>query len=78
MKKPAQSPCVQLLTPAETGGRLRCSDDSVYRLVALGELPAVDIAPPGSKRSKTRIREDDLQRYIDKQTRKAAGDAAAT
>ena len=77
MTRPAALP-VRLLTPAETGGRRGCSDDHVYRIVASGLLRAVDIALPGSKRSKTRIREDDLQRYIDKQTRKAAGDGAAT
>jgi hypothetical protein len=41
----------------------------VYRLIAAGELPAVDIATPGAGRSKTRIRSDDLADYIDRKTR---------
>jgi excisionase family DNA binding protein len=46
-----------------------CSEMHVYRLIAAGELRAVDIATPGAGRSKTRIRSDDLADYIDRQTR---------
>jgi excisionase family DNA binding protein len=46
-----------------------CSDMHVYRLIAAGELRAVDIATPGAGRSKTRIRSDDLAGYIDRKTR---------
>jgi len=48
---------------------LHCSEMHVYRLIAAGELPAVDIANPGAGRSKTRIRSDDLAAYIDRKTR---------
>jgi hypothetical protein len=41
----------------------------VYRLIAAGELTAVDIAAPDAGRSKTRIRSDDLADYIDRKTR---------
>jgi len=41
----------------------------VYRLIAAGELRAVDIATPGAGRSKTRVRSDDLADYIDRKTR---------
>jgi hypothetical protein len=41
----------------------------VYRLIAAGELRAVDIATPGAGRTKTRIRGDDLADYIDRKTR---------
>jgi excisionase family DNA binding protein len=51
---------------------LDCSDMHVYRLIAAGELPAVDIATPGAGRSKTRIRSDDLADYIRRRTRRAA------
>ena len=37
-----------------------CSEMHVYRLIAAGELRAVDIATPGAGRSKTRVRSDDL------------------
>ena len=46
-----------------------CSDMHVYRLIAAGELRAVDIATPGAGRAKTRIRSDDLADYIDRKTR---------
>jgi excisionase family DNA binding protein len=64
-------PSVQLHTPAGAGERLGCSDDTVMRIVASGELRVVDIAPPGSKRSKTRIRDDDLAAFIESRTRRA-------
>jgi hypothetical protein len=40
----------------------------VYRLIAKGALRAVDIASPGARRPKTRIRSDDLADYIERQT----------
>src|SRR5256885_2195974 len=46
-----------------------CSEMHVYRLIAAGELRAVDIATPGAGRSKTRVRSDDLADYIDRKTR---------
>lgn len=54
---------------AEAGERLGCSENGVYRLIAGGQLRAVDIAPPGSRRSKTRIRDDDLAEFIERRTR---------
>jgi excisionase family DNA binding protein len=48
---------------------LGCSEMHVYRLIAAGELTAVDIATPGAGRSKTRVRSDDLADYIDRKTR---------
>lgn len=41
----------------------------IYRLIAAGELRAVDIATPGAGRSKTRVRGDDLNAYIERNTR---------
>jgi excisionase family DNA binding protein len=41
----------------------------IYRLIADGELRAVDISQRGSKRSKTRVRSDDLEAYIEVRTR---------
>ena len=59
----------QLLTPDEAGERLGVTAKSVYRLIALGELRAVDVAITGT-RPKTRIRDDDLQRFINQRTRR--------
>ncbi|WP_116949212.1 helix-turn-helix domain-containing protein [Jiangella endophytica] len=61
---------IRLYTPKAAGTDvLGCSENSVYRLVADGVLRAVDISRPGSRRSKLRIRSDDLLAYIEQQTR---------
>lgn len=66
-----------LLTIPAAAERIDCSDMHVYRLLAAGELRAVDIAQPGARKSKTRVRSDDLDAYIEARTRTApAGDAA--
>lgn len=59
---------VDLLTIGEAALRIRASENHVYRLIALRQLRAVDVGLPGSRRSKTRIREDDLVAYIDART----------
>jgi excisionase family DNA binding protein len=43
----------------------------VYRLVSSGELRAVDVSRKGSGKSKTRIRSDDIDTYIESRTRRA-------
>lgn len=58
-----------LLTPAQAGKLICASRDHIYRLVADGVLRAVDVARPSAKSSKTRIRRDDLQEYIERMTR---------
>jgi excisionase family DNA binding protein len=58
-----------ILTVPGAAGQLGCSETHIYRLIAKGELRAVDIAMPGSGKSKTRVRADDLAAYIDRQTR---------
>ena len=55
----------RLLTIPDAAERLACSAPHVYRLIQRGALRAVDISAPDSKRSKTRVRGDDLQNYID-------------
>jgi len=61
----------QLLTINEAAGRLRCSRAHVYRLIAARVLPVTDIAGPGARKPKTRVRADGLRRYIDGGTRRA-------
>jgi excisionase family DNA binding protein len=60
---------VTLYTPAEAGDRIRASESHVYRLIADGRLRVVDIAQPGSRKPKTRVRSDDLEAYIEASTR---------
>jgi excisionase family DNA binding protein len=64
---------LSLLTPAEAAGRIGASEMHIYRLIADGELRAVDIAQRGSRRSKTRVRSDDIEAYIEARTRQAGG-----
>ena len=59
---------LSLLTPRETAAALGCSVNSVYRLIAQGELRTVDIAPAKSQRPKTRIRWSDLEAFINART----------
>ena len=61
---------MSLLTIAAAAARLGCSDMHVYRLIAAGELDAVDIAQPGARRSKTRVRSDAVDAYIESRTRR--------
>jgi excisionase family DNA binding protein len=68
---------VTLYTPAEAGDRIRASESHVYRLIAEGALRAVDIAQPGSRKPKTRVRSDDLDQYIEESTRKTGPSTAA-
>jgi excisionase family DNA binding protein len=64
---------IALHTVPGAAERLHCSEMHVYRLIAAGELRAVDISAPSSRRSKTRIRGDDLDDYIERQTRSHTG-----
>jgi excisionase family DNA binding protein len=54
----------RLFSIPEVAELLSCSSMHVYRLLEAGEFAAVDIATPGSKQSKTRIRESDLAAYL--------------
>jgi excisionase family DNA binding protein len=67
----SRSPAKLLPVPV-AAERLGCSEMHIYRLVSTGELRAVDISLKGAGKSKTRIREDDLDAYIEARTRRAA------
>jgi excisionase family DNA binding protein len=64
-----------LLTISAVAAELGCSDMHVYRLIERGELPVVDISQPGARRSKTRVRADQLTKYIEARTRSRAAPA---
>lgn len=51
----------QLLTIPEVAARLKINRNSVYRYIAAGAFPTVDI---GMGRSKTRVKADDLEAWI--------------
>lgn len=59
----------QLLTIPETAEHLGIAINTVYKMIAAGDLRAVDMAVPGARTSKTRIRQDDLDAFIDARTR---------
>ena len=57
-------PITRLLTPQEAAEYLGCSKPHIYRLITTGALRAVDISAPGSQKTKTRIRQEDLTEYL--------------
>jgi excisionase family DNA binding protein len=67
---------IDLFTIEAAAGKIDASAMHVYRLIAAGDLRAVDISQPGSRRSKTRIRSDDLAAYIEARTRVAGHSGA--
>lgn len=62
----------QLYSAAHAAKILDCSPGHIYNLIAVGKLRAVEIAALG-KKPKTRIRQDDLDAYVDAHTRTAPG-----
>jgi excisionase family DNA binding protein len=59
---------------AQAAELLSCSRTNIYRLIAKGELRAVDIGT--ESRSKTRVRADDVQKYIERHTKAATAVAS--
>ena len=70
------TPSTTLLTVDEAASVLRCSRTHVYRLIRGKHLRAVDISAPGSVRSKSRIRSDDLARYIERSSQTGRASAS--
>lgn len=62
---------IQLASVTKAAEVLDCSRGHVYGLIAAGKLRAVEIKATGT-RSKTRIRLEDLEAYIDANTRRAS------
>lgn len=60
-----------LLTVLEAAAEMRCSDQHIYRLIADGDLSAVDISRKSTPLPKIRIRRDELTAYIKRQTSNA-------
>lgn len=60
----ASNHALKLHDIGEAAELLGCSSMHIYRLIAAGELRAVDIALPGAGRSKTRVRSDDMDDYV--------------
>jgi len=56
----------EVLTIPQVAERLKVSRNTVYRLIAAGELPAVTVS------SLQRVSEADLQAYVERNTRTAA------
>jgi excisionase family DNA binding protein len=60
-----------LLTVPETAAHLRMDRKTVYRLISSGDLRATDISATKGGRTRTRIRRDDLESFIESRTRTA-------
>lgn len=63
-----KTPPTALYTVPAAAEYLGCSQMHIYRLIAGGELRAVDIAVPGALRTKYRVRADSLSEYIERRT----------
>ena len=61
----------QLLTIPQAAERLGIATNTVYKMIASGDLRAVDMSVPGARTSKTRVRDDDLDAFIEGRTREA-------
>lgn len=62
----------RLHTIEETGVLLgEISPKSVRRLIAAGDLESCDVAPSGCRKSRTRVSDDAIARFIADRTRKA-------
>lgn len=60
----------QLHTIPETAAILGVSRATVYHLIACGDLGSCDVAPSASKRPKTRVSDEHIERFIKARTRK--------
>ena len=66
--RPSSRPPNALLSVKQVAGLLACSPDHVYALIAAGQLASVDI---GITAALTRVRPDEVDRYIEHRTRPA-------
>lgn len=62
---------IRLLSITHAAQVLDCSRGHVYGLIAAGKLRAVELKAKGT-RSKTRIRAEDLEEFIEANTRRAS------
>lgn len=58
-----------LLTIPQTAAHLQVGINTVYRLIASGELAPTDVAPKGSRKPKTRVSREAADAFIKARTR---------
>jgi predicted site-specific integrase-resolvase len=64
----------RLLTVLEFAALIGVDKQTVYRRLWAKEVGFIDIAPPGAKKARIRIRESAAEKYL--QSRESAGKAA--
>ncbi|MEV4197066.1 helix-turn-helix domain-containing protein [Micromonospora globbae] len=64
----------RLLTVKQVAALWVVDKQTVYRAIWAGDLPYVDLAPPGAKKARLRIRESAAEQYIE--SRETRGNAA--
>ncbi|GAB3663447.1 hypothetical protein GCM10027596_26620 [Nocardioides korecus] len=62
----------RLLSITSAAEQLDCSRGHIYGLIAVGKLTAVEIRAKGA-RTKTRVRADELEAFIEANSRRAGG-----
>jgi excisionase family DNA binding protein len=71
MRRQAEAQADSALTIPETAVALNVSKQSVYRLIACGDLPATDVACSTSTRTKTRVLRSAVNDFLRTRTRTA-------
>ncbi|MCT2281796.1 helix-turn-helix domain-containing protein [Micromonospora chalcea] len=66
----------QLLTVVEVAALWGVDKQTVYRAIWAGELPFIDLAKPGAKKARIRVRESAAEQYIESRETPARGNAA--
>lgn len=65
-----QPATTRLLSVTNVAEQLDCSRGHVYGLIAAGHLEVVELAATGT-RAKTRVRAEDVEKFIESRTRRA-------
>jgi predicted DNA-binding transcriptional regulator AlpA len=60
----------QLLTMNAVADRLAISLRTAQRRISAGEIPWVNVAPPGARRASIRVAESAVAEYVARRTRK--------
>ncbi|MEU4595350.1 helix-turn-helix domain-containing protein [Micromonospora aurantiaca (nom. illeg.)] len=66
----------QLLTVIEVAALWGVDKQTVYRAIWDGELPFIDLAKPGAKKARIRVRESAAEKYLESRETPARGNAA--
>lgn len=67
---------MQLLTVKNAAAAIQAKEHTVYNAIKAGDLPWVDISPVGADRPRIRIRDTDLEAWVESRMSTKPKDAA--